>query len=855
MDIALLLSVLSGLFVAIGLAEPLAARLRLPVSVVLAAMGIALGAGASWFYFTTYTDALNEVALAILTFPVGSEVFLYVFLPTLIFQVSLTLNLRRLIDDWVPILVLAVVAVAVATWVIGLALYQVSGLALIACLLIGAIVSTTDPSAVVTIFRATPAPQRLARIVEGESLLNDAAAIALFGVFLSDMLLRQTDPAIGEALLRFPGLILGGGLAGWLVARLAMVLIGRIAGWPLAQISVSIALPYAAFLVADQLLHASGVVAVVAAGMTVNLLAAGRMSPPAAERMNDTWDLLAHWAGTLIFVMAALLIPRLLRDVQLADLGLVLVTVVAAFVARALVLFGLLPLLTQLRLSPRVERPYRIAILWGGLRGAVTLALALAVTESFGVPVEVKRQVGIVATGFTLFTLLVQGTTLRWVISKLGLDRLSPLDRALGDQVVAVALQAVRESVAETTKSLSLTPAIVRDEAVRYGERLARAVESADEAQDILDRDRVTLGLIALAGQEREVILAAFRDEIMPAHLADRLIADADRLIETARLSGRHGYRTAARAALQSQRLMPLAGALHNRLGWGRLLSRLSSDRFEMLIARLQVLRLLHGFIEGRIVRIHGRRVAALLHDLVDQRITETGKELEGLRLQFPGHAEELERRLIRRISLQEEVREYQALTEDGLIGPELRTSLFSDIDRRRRALDERPRLDLALQKADIVAAFPLFADMFPADRARLAKALRTVYAPPGKVLFRKEDIPAEVYFIASGAVEVLRAGSKSLVGQRVLLGRGEMFGQLSILTRTPRRARITTVTHCTFLTLDETRFIDLLGQHPALAEAVRRNAASRGVKLDLSDLPPPRSGRDRLRSLLRKPQ
>ena len=855
MDIALLLSVLSGLFVVIGLAEPLAARLRLPVAVVLAAVGIALGLGAAWFYFTTYTDALNEVALAIMTFPVGSEVFLYVFLPTLIFQVALTLNLRRLIDDWVPILVLAVVAVAVATWVIGFALYPFSGLPLIACLLIGAIVSTTDPSAVVSIFRATPAPQRLARIVEGESLLNDAAAIALFGVFLSDVLLRETQPEIGTALLRFPGLILGGAVTGWVVARLAMAVIGRIGGWPLAQISISIALPYAAFLAADQLLHASGVVAVVAAGMTLNYLAAGRMSPPAAERMRDAWDLLAYWAGSLIFVMAALLIPRLMRDMQLADLGLVLVTAVAAFVARALILFGLLPLLTKLRLSPRVERPYRIAILWGGLRGAVTLALALAVTESFGVPTEVKRQVGIVATGFTLFTLLVQGTTLRWVIARLGLDKLSRLDRALGDQVVAVALQSVRESVADTTKTLSLTPAIQRDEAVRYGERLAKAVERADEAQDILDRDRVTLGLIALAGQEREVILAAFRDEILPAHLADRLIADADRLIEATRLDGRHGYRTAARAALRPDRRMPLAEMLHNRLRWGRFLSRLSGDRFEMLIARLQVLHQMHGFVEGRIVRIHGRRVAALLHDLIDQRITETGKELEALRLQFPGHAEELERRLIRRIALQEEVKEYQALTEDGLIGPELRTSLLGDLDRRRRALAERPRLDLALQKTDIVAAFPLFADMAPEARAKLAKALRTVYAPPGKVLFRKEDVPAEVYFIASGAVEVLRPGSKSLVGQRVLLGRGEMFGQLSILTRTPRRARITTVTHCTFLTLDEERFIELLGRHPALAEAVQRNATSRGVKLDLGSLPAPRPRRSLLAGRTKAPR
>ena len=77
----------------------------------------------------------------------------------------------------------------------------------------------------------------------------------------------------------------------------------------------------------------------------------------------------------------------------------------------------------------------------------MTLALALAVTESFRVPDGIQRVVGILATGFTLFTLIVQGTTLRWVIGKLGLDQLSPIDEALSRQVVAVALQTVREDV------------------------------------------------------------------------------------------------------------------------------------------------------------------------------------------------------------------------------------------------------------------------------------------------------------------------------------------------------------------------------------------------------------------------
>ena len=113
----------------------------------------------------------------------GALARLDVLLPMLLFQATLEVNLRRMLDDWVPILVLAVVAVVVATFSIGYSLAWISSLPLAVCLLVGAIVSTTDPSAVVSIFRSLSAPRRLARIIEGESLLNDAAAIALFGLF------------------------------------------------------------------------------------------------------------------------------------------------------------------------------------------------------------------------------------------------------------------------------------------------------------------------------------------------------------------------------------------------------------------------------------------------------------------------------------------------------------------------------------------------------------------------------------------------------------------------------------------------------------------------------------------------
>ncbi len=832
MDIVVVTAIIASLFLIIGLAEPLAARLRLPFSVILAMLGILIGLAAAFFLRTELTDALNPVAGAILALPIRSNVFLYVFLPTLLFQVTLGMNLRRMLDDWVPILVMAVLAVVVATFAVGYALFWTGTLPLAACLLIGAIVSTTDPSAVVGIFRSIAAPRRLSRLIEGESLLNDAAAIALFGLFIGFVVSGASEPSISAALGRLPLLVAGGVIVGWGIARALLWIMAMLPRHELAQVSVSVALPYLAYILAEQSLGASGVIAVVTAGLTLNLSGPGRLAPDTWDTLREIWDLLAHWSGAFIFVLAALLIPRLLEGMGLRELGLIAVVVAAAIAARAVILFGLLPVLAALRLSPQVERPYRAAILWGGLRGAVTLALALAVTESFRVPEETRRLVGMLATGFTLFTLIVQGSTLRWVIARLGLDRLSALDAALSRQVVAVALQTVREDVARATEKYELTRDIVRSEAKTFGERLEGAVKAAEESTEILDRDRITLGLIALAGAERDMILERFHERVISSRLSERMLIESDRMIEATRSAGRSGYRHAARRSLGFGPGFRLAVFLYNRLRLGAPLARLTADRFEILLAQGLILRDLHRFIDTRIRRIHGRRVAELLHDLLQQRLNGAEQALDGLRLQYPGYAEELERRFIRRTALRFEEREYETLRDEGLIGDELHADLMRRLNAVRARDERRPKLDIALQKAQLARQFPLFSELDARTLRRLGRALITRYASPGEVLVQPDTEPGTVYFIATGAVELRTAG------QTWRLGRGEMFGQMSILRNRPLRSEVRAITPCTLLMLDEERFLRLLRRSPAMRKAVRESAKKRGLSTNLLDDP-----------------
>ena len=161
------------------------------------------------------------------------------------------------------------------------------------------------------------------------------------------------------------------------------------------------------------------------------------------------------------------------------------------------------------------------------------------------------------------------------------------------------------------------------------------------------------------------------------------------------------------------------------------------------------------------------------------------------------------------------------------MIGPELYSTLTGALGDRRQTEEGRLKLDLAVQKADLVTQFPLFNSLDERSRRKLGRALVTRYVSAGEVILRKDTPARSVYFIASGAVEVETAGLTDR------LGRGEMFGQLSILSRIRRRTSVVAITHGVLLALDEARFLRLMRRSPGLREAVRASAVKRGVSPD----------------------
>src|SRR5271166_2847475 len=191
LDIVLVLAVFGTLLVVVALSQPLAGRLGLAPVVLLAVIGVAMGAASGFLLHGPLADRFGAFVRLFADLPLGSETYIYVFLPLLIFEAAFTSDVRRILEDAAPILMLAVVATLVTAAIVGLALWPFAGTSLVVCLLLGAVVSTTDPAAVIALFHDVGAPARLTRLVAGESLLNDAAAIVPYTVLLGIILSGQ----------------------------------------------------------------------------------------------------------------------------------------------------------------------------------------------------------------------------------------------------------------------------------------------------------------------------------------------------------------------------------------------------------------------------------------------------------------------------------------------------------------------------------------------------------------------------------------------------------------------------------------------------------------------------------------
>jgi len=385
--------------------------------VLSVSLGVAtLSQISSFFRQIPYTLLLVIVGLGLAFVDIrlvnlSPELILEIFLPPLLFEAAWNIRWRNLKKNLFPVVLLAVIGVVISVVGIGLSLNVFTGLSLPVALLVGAILAATDPVSVIALFRELGVGERLTVLMEGESLFNDGVAVVAFSLLVGIPLGTQ-EFSVTNTLVQFvmfTGVGIGvGGLIGFGISYLTQRF-----DLPLVEQSLTLVSAYGTYLITEEL-GGSGVIGVVTVGLILgNFGSRIGMNPRTRLLVSEFWEFIAFFVNSIVF----LLIGDQINIRGLADNGmLILVTIVALVIIRAISIYGLgtiSNLITQQDISWREET----VLWWGGLRGSVSIALALSVP----VILEGRQDIIEAVFGVVLFTLLVQGLTMQKVIEKLGL--------------------------------------------------------------------------------------------------------------------------------------------------------------------------------------------------------------------------------------------------------------------------------------------------------------------------------------------------------------------------------------------------------------------------------------------------
>jgi CPA1 family monovalent cation:H+ antiporter len=475
-----------------------------------------------------YTVALVLAGLAVAVYgrlrvEMTPGLVLAVFLPPLIFEAAFHIQYRDLRDDLAPILTMAVPGVLLSTALIGGLLYLAGVLSFPTALLFGALISATDPVAVIATFRLAGAPKRLTTLLEGESLFNDGTAIVVFGIMVA--LVGGDTLSFADGLARFVRVSAGGVIVGLVLGMVVADVMRRIDDY-LIEITVTTALVYGSYLVAERL-HVSGVLAVVMAGLVNGNLGSEGMSPSTRIVLFYFWEYIAFVSNSFIFLLIGMNVEASeLREYLVP----VLIAVAVIVVVRAIVVYGL-GLLTRL-FNSGITLDYLHTMWWGGLRGAVSLALVLSIPVGIGA----RQQLLAMTFGVVLFTLLAQATTVSGLLNRLGLTarsgRSAAYERLQGQ---LLALRAARQHIERLHAAGALIPrawAVVEEELGEREEQVLLAIDESLAEQPGLRAEIVGLARKEALRAQRAALDSLAREGLLSDEVISDLRAEVDELLE-----------------------------------------------------------------------------------------------------------------------------------------------------------------------------------------------------------------------------------------------------------------------------------------------------------------------------------
>ena len=523
MTLDVYLSIFTLMFISLGV-NVLALKFRVPYTVLLVIAGSLL-----------VPLSKIEVFSFITSFQLTPELLFFVFLPILIFESAYNIKVRNIRDNKIAISLLAIVGLLISTLFIGYVGYwclQWLGfqVPLLVTLLFGAIISATDPVAVLALFKECGAPHRLTLIFEGESLFNDGTAFAIFIVLL-DVISHGYHgySTLIQGLFTFSSMIIGGTLFGLFMGFLFSKLIEWVKGHENLEITLTLLVAHFTFLLAEVIshewhinghaIHISSIIATLVSSMVMGNYGRFKMSTDVEEYMEKFWSYFAFVANSLVFLLMGLLFTNLTISLHIAWLP-ILIVISVVVVARAVSIYLSIGIANLFNAEENIPLNWQHLMAWGSLRGSLAVIMVLLIPDNMTLPdwpyqFSIKEFIIAITIGSIYFTLLVKANTLGMVVRWLKIDVLLPHEQLSYFKSKAL----IYREISEHSKALYDKRHISAEQHQKFADYYQRLYEKIGQQCKELDIDsshivKNMLQIYTLGIQKKELKALFRHDEI-----------------------------------------------------------------------------------------------------------------------------------------------------------------------------------------------------------------------------------------------------------------------------------------------------------------------------------------------------
>ncbi|MCD4832234.1 MAG: cation:proton antiporter [Bacteroidales bacterium] len=814
----------------------------LPFTVSLLLIGLVLGVLSRMGYFGEWNIIGLKLDATFLSNAVGwagnidPHLILYIFLPTLIFEAAFAMDVHTFKKTSANAFILAVPGIIVAivltaSIVVGI---KMAGIGLnkwswAMALLFGAVVSATDPVAVVSILKDVGASKKLGTLIEGESMLNDGTAIVIFMVLLLGITGAGSETS---PIIEFFRVAVGGTLVGIIIGYIVIAWVKKVFNDALVEITVIVAAAYMTFFVAEHFFHVSGVLGLVSFGLFMASVGRTRISPEVEHFLHEFWELFAFIANTLIFLIVGVVIANNIVFTA-NDFLILLILYIGIHIVRAIVIAIFFPVMRKVGYGLPKKDAY--VLWWGALRGAIGLALALIVVGESKIDGTIREQFLFYTAGIVTLTLVINATTIKVFLNWLGLTDIPPAKQ----KMILNAKNYLRNTAENSMDKLKSDRFLSRANWESVKTYLPEEPENIEIKIDEGKHSNLYETRRRILEKEKSSYWNQFKEGLL-GPIAVRNLTDAINEIIDSEGKISLSERKDLEQLWQTPKFL-------NKLQSIPILDKISQRFFfEQLTNSYDAAR---GFVEAQYDTLklaEGMAISSDTEELtVDQDLATIESEinenrihgltfLRNLKNTFPEIYDAIATRQAIRSNLNSELKIVERLQKKGQIGSDEAHKMTESIEERMKKLIDSPPEIVPPEKAKLLQDISWLKELDKPIFNKVVSLFQHRNYAVGEKIIKEHGQVDGLYVIARGSVKVTI--NKKLID---ILGKGSVIGEIAVLTNVPRTATVTAESPVTVLRLTSVSMQQVIHDNHTLEDKLWQIAAPRLAENIISEQEP----------------